>query len=189
LTLIGGTLYEMDTEVDFRQAINALMATAEGMPFQDPILHNTTVTVARTTFARTIEIINGYSVTFIPDAQYTVRLVGSNNNIFDVENSILNQNQVQLISNNSAGLIQISTGSGLSAAQDTKLTEVHTELKSIEGGNDHSWFMRIFLAALAGLSSGHDADTPKYRDLANTKDRIDATTTSDGRTGRTLDGS
>jgi len=164
------------------------MASEVGIAFIDPILHNTTVTVAGTTFARTIEIINGYSVQFTPDAQYTVRLAGSNNNIFDVESGILVQNQVQIISQNSAGLIQISSGSGLSAGQDTKLTEIHTELKSIEGGKDHSWFMRIFLSALAGLSSGHDADTPKYRDQANSKDRIDASTTSDGRTSVTLDG-
>jgi len=56
------------------------------------------------TYARVIEIINGYQIEFV-DGQYTVRLAGSNNNFFDVENGILVQNQVQVISTNSAGLI------------------------------------------------------------------------------------
>jgi len=110
LTLISGTLYEMDTEVDFRQKIIAALATEECITEIDAIRHNAEVTVAGVTFARTIEIINGYSVTFTPDSQWTVRLVGSNNNIFDVENGVLNQNQVQVISQNSAGLQIVSGG-------------------------------------------------------------------------------
>ncbi len=124
LTLITGSLYELDTEVVFRQGINAIMASEEGIVFEDPITHNTTVTIAGLTLARTIEVINSYNVTLTPDSQFTVRLAGSNNNIFDVENGILNQNQVQVISNNSAGLIQITSGSGLSAAQATQLIEL-----------------------------------------------------------------
>lgn len=134
LTLVSGTLYEMNTETQFRQAINAIMASEDGIVFQPPITHNTEVTVAGTTFARTIEVINGYSVTFTPDSQWTVRLAGSNNNIFDVQNGILNQNQVQVIAQNSAGLQTVTTGSGLSAAQDTKLTELH-RLQGLESGS------------------------------------------------------
>jgi len=109
LTLITGTLYEADTDV-IRLALKALEA-GEGMPFVDTHRHNTEVTVAGVTFARSIEIINGYSIEFTPDAQYTVRLSGSNNNFFDVENGILVQNQVQVIAGNSAGLI-VGTGGG-----------------------------------------------------------------------------
>jgi hypothetical protein len=103
LTFISGTLYELDTDT-FRLALKDLEDDVEGMPFLDTHRHNTAVTVAGTTFARVIEIINGYSVEF-EDGQYTVRLVGSNNNLFDVENGILVQNQVQVIATNSAGLI------------------------------------------------------------------------------------
>ncbi len=104
LTFISGTLYEGNTET-IRLALHALSASEEGMPFQRIFDHNTEVTVAGTTFARTIEIINGYSITFTPDAQWSVRLVGSNNNYFDIESNILNQNQVQVIPSNSAGLV------------------------------------------------------------------------------------
>lgn len=105
LTFVSGTLYEADTNA-IRLALKAIEAD-EGMPFDDTHVHNTEVVVAGTTFARTLEIINGYSVQFTPDSQYTVRLSGSNNNLFDVENGILVQNQVQVIAQNSAGLIRI----------------------------------------------------------------------------------
>ena len=101
---VTGTLYELDTDW-FRLSLKDLEDDAEGMVFLDTHRHNTQVTVAGTTFARVIEIINGYSVEF-EDGAYSVRLVGSNNNIFDIQNGILVQNQVQVIPTNSAGLIQ-----------------------------------------------------------------------------------
>jgi len=41
---------------------------------------------------------------------YSVRLAGSNNNLFDIENGVLQQNQVQIIAQNSAGLIVVQSG-------------------------------------------------------------------------------
>jgi hypothetical protein len=106
--LVTGTLYELDTNA-FRLAVLDLM-DSEGIPFPDPIRHNTEVTVAGTTFARTIEVINGYSIVFTPNSAWSVRLAGSNNNLFDVENGILVQNTVQVIAQNSAGLISVESG-------------------------------------------------------------------------------
>ena len=120
MTLIGGTLYEMDTNV-FRLALRALEDDPEGMPFPRTHKHNTEVTVAGVTFARFLEIINGYSITFTPDTQWSVRLVGSNNNFFDIENGILNQNQVQVIPGNSAGLQTVVSGSGVTAGDITAI--------------------------------------------------------------------
>ena len=105
LTHVTGSLYELDTDW-FRLQLKSLEDDEEGMAFPDTHRHNTEVTVAGVTYARTIEIINGYSITFEDtSALYTVRLAGSNNNMFDVENGILNQNDVQIISTNSAGLV------------------------------------------------------------------------------------
>lgn len=117
LTLVSGTLYEMDTETYFRDALMALADDEAGMPWPVPYQHNTEVTVAGTTFARTIEIINGYTVQFTPDSQWSVRLTGSNNNIFDIQNGILTQNQVQVIPGNSAGLQTVNTGGTLAPTQ------------------------------------------------------------------------
>ena len=134
LTHISGTLYELDTDA-FRLELKDLEDDEVGKPFLDTHRHNTAVTVAGTTFARTVEIINGYSITF-EDGQYTVKLVGSNNNIFDVENGILNQNQVQIIAGNSAGLIVSETTSGLTIEESTQLDEIHSTLPGIESDID-----------------------------------------------------
>lgn len=128
ITFISGTLYELDTDW-FRLQLKAIEASVEGMPFLDTHIHNTEVTVAGTTFFRTIEIINGYSIEFTPDAQWSVRLAGSNNNIFDVENNILVQNQVQVIAQNSAGGQVIETGvSGLTSSESSKLDGIDVTL-------------------------------------------------------------
>lgn len=114
LTLVSGTLYELNTNT-FRLALKDLEDSEIGISFPKTHLHNTEVTVAGTTFSRTIEILAPYSVQFTPNSQWSVRLVGSNNNIFDVENGILVQNQVQVIPNNSAGLQTVTSGSGVTA--------------------------------------------------------------------------
>ena len=105
LTLIGGTLYEMDTNVDFRHKVNEIMAGEEGIVYEDPISHNTEYVVSGVTYARKIEMINSYKLQFTPDSQWSVRLAGSNNNLFDIYGGTLVQNQVQVIPQNSAGLI------------------------------------------------------------------------------------
>jgi hypothetical protein len=112
LTPVTGTLYELDTNW-LRLQLKDLEESEAGQVFPDTHRHNTEVTVAGVTYARTIEIINGYKIQFTPDAQWTVRLAGSNNNFFDVENGVLIQNQVQVISTNAAGLQTVVTGGGV----------------------------------------------------------------------------
>lgn len=107
----SGTLYTLDTN-DFRKWLKDIEDSEEGIAHLDTHQHNTAVTVAGVTYARIIEIINGYSVTF-EDGQYSVILTGSNNNIWDIASGILNQNQVQVIPTNSAGLIVHTAGSGV----------------------------------------------------------------------------
>ena len=125
LTFISGTLYDMDTN-QFRKDVMALLDDENYVWMQDAFMHNTEVTVAGTTFARTLEFINGWSIQFTPDSQWTVRLLGSNNNIFDVANGILVQNQVQVIPTNSAGLIvgEDVPATGLTLAQFLALKDV-----------------------------------------------------------------
>ena len=72
----------------------------EGIPYLDTHRHVTETTLAGLTYARIVEIINGYTVEF-EDGQYTVNCVGANHNVSDVKVS----NQVSLIVNNAAGLI------------------------------------------------------------------------------------
>lgn len=107
LTLVTGTLYALDTDA-FRINVMALLASEPYIWMPDAYRHNTEVTVAGTTYARTLEFINNYQIQFeFTGSQYSVRLEGSNNNIFDVENGILVPTSlVTVISTNAAGLIQ-----------------------------------------------------------------------------------
>jgi len=100
LTFLGGSLYELDTNW-FRIQLKDLEDNEAGQVNPDTHKHNTTVLLGGIEYARIIEIINGYTITF-EDGQYAVNLVGSNNNIADVTNV----NQVSIRPNNSAGLIQ-----------------------------------------------------------------------------------
>ena len=104
LTFVGGSLYDFDTD-QFRKDLKALEAGEDGMAFLDTHEHTAPKTLSGITFARFVEIINGYTVTF-QDGQYRVRFVGSNNNISDVANL----NQVSLLPQNSAGLIVTASG-------------------------------------------------------------------------------
>jgi len=111
LTSVEGTLFDLDTN-DFRLDLKELESGEEGIIFPDTNRHNTAVTVAGTTFSRTLEILAPYSVEF-ENGAYSVRLVGSNNNLFDIQNNILSQNQVQVIPSNSTGLQTVVQGSGV----------------------------------------------------------------------------
>lgn len=117
MTLVQASpeIRELDVNA-FRLELKAIMDDI-GMPYVDTHRHNTEVLLSGILYARTFEIINGYTVEF-EDAQYTVRSIGANHNIADVKVS----NQVSLITNNSAGLIVTDT-SGLTAeeAADLKL--------------------------------------------------------------------
>ena len=129
LSLVSGTLYELDTN-QFRKDVMALLDDEEYIWMPNAFTHNTEVTVAGVTFARTLEFINGYSVEF-EDGSYSVRLTGSNNNIFDVENGILVQNTVQVIAQNSAGLQTVISGSGVTAGDIDDIADaVWDEAKS-----------------------------------------------------------
>ncbi len=112
LTPVSGTLYELDVDV-FRLALKTIEDGEEGMAFPDTHRHNTAVTLSGVTYARTFEVINGYTITFEDTGSpYTVRMVGANHNIADVTNYT---SEVSLIVGNSAGLIAVDSGGGGSA--------------------------------------------------------------------------
>lgn len=122
LTLVTGTLYKLDTQA-FRLELKALESSVYGIVNLRNQRHSTEVTVGGITYARAIQIQAPYSVEF-EDGQYSVRLEGSNNNIWDIEAGILVQNQVQVIPTNAAGLIVVTSGSGLTPAEQAELTAI-----------------------------------------------------------------
>lgn len=122
LTPLGGNRYRLDVNT-FRLALKDLEDSDEGIAYLKTHNHNTAVTLAGVTYARTVEIINGYTVEF-ENGVYSVECVGANHNISDVKVV----NSVSLIVGNSAGLIQVSSGSGLSAEQATQLLKIFQAL-------------------------------------------------------------
>lgn len=130
LTLLQGSPELRELDLDwFRLQLKTLEESEAGMPFPDTHRHVTQAVLAGITYARLIEVINGYTVQF-EDGQYTVSCTGANHNLSDVKVA----NQVSLIVNNSAGLQIVSVGSGLSAEQDTKLDELH-KLQALDPDN------------------------------------------------------
>jgi len=108
MTLIQSSPFEvreLDANV-FRLALKDLEDSEQGLIFPDTHNHNTEIVLGGVTYARFIEIINDYTVTF-EDGQYAVNIVGANTNIGDVTNL----NQVSIRTANSAGLI-VTSGSG-----------------------------------------------------------------------------
>lgn len=99
LTHIAGNLYELDVN-ELRLALKDFEDNEDWIFLKDTHRHNSEVTISGVTYARTFEIINGYTVTF-EDGQYNVRCVGANHNLADVKNL----NQVSLIVGNAAGLV------------------------------------------------------------------------------------
>lgn len=117
-------LYELDVNA-LRLALKDI-EDSDGMPYLDTHRHNGIVTISGVSYARTFEVINGYTVTFDTTTydHYTVRCVGANHNIADVRRP----STVSLIIGNSAGLITVAAGSGLSATEQTKLDEIWKDL-------------------------------------------------------------
>lgn len=108
LTPVAPGLYSLDVN-SFRLALKDVEDGEEGVVFPDTNRHNTVVSLSGVSYARTFEIINGYTVTFQDTGTpYTVICGGANHNIADVKNV----NNVSLIVSNSAGLIQVATGGG-----------------------------------------------------------------------------
>lgn len=95
----------------------------DGITYPDIMRSNAPVTLAGVTYVRTVEVINGYKIEF-EDGSYQVNLTGANNNLLGARV----QNQVSLSASNSAGAVQIVSGSGLSSEQATRLEELWKRL-------------------------------------------------------------
>jgi len=109
LTFLSGSTYQLDVN-QFKLDVMALLSAQSLSWMPDAFNHNTEVVLSGVTYARVIEFINGYTIEF-EDGNYTVSCIGANHNIGDVKVV----NSVSLIVNNSAGLITVSAGSGVTA--------------------------------------------------------------------------
>ena len=104
LSFQGGVSYQVNRN-GFRLALRDWEDSEDGI--YEPVTHNhnTTVLLGGIQYSRVLEILSPYTVTFeetgIP---YSIALTGSNNNILEKTNL----GTVQILSNNSAGLINVT---------------------------------------------------------------------------------
>ena len=126
LTHVSGDVYELDVN-QFRLDLKSIEGSEEGMPFLDTHRHNTEVGIGGITLSRVVEIINGYTITF-EEGMYIVNLTGANSNILDVTNL----NQVSIRSANSAGMITVVQGSGVTEQDKLDIADAVAE-KDISG--------------------------------------------------------
>lgn len=138
LTLISGSLYELDVDW-LRLQLKDFEDSETGMAMATTHSHNTAVTLSGVTYARVVEILAPYMVEF-ENGTYAVSCVGANHNLADVKVV----NSVSLIIGNSAGLIQVVSGSGLSTAQDDRLTRIEKFLRNKQITDPATGKMTVF---------------------------------------------
>lgn len=122
LTLVQTTpheIYDLDIN-EFRLKLKDLEDNVLGVTYLKTNDHNTEVSLGGLTYARVVEILEPYTITF-EDGEYSVNLVGANSNIGDK----INLNQVSVRSNNSAGLIS-STAIEYSSFQGGVIIDVNS---------------------------------------------------------------
>lgn len=186
LTLVGGALYDLDTNA-LRLEILDLLDDEAYVWLPDAINHNTQVTVAGTTFARTVEMINGFSIELeFTGSAYGVRFINSNNNLFDIENAILVPTAlVSYISTNSAGLVVDPLQTLPDSEKDDIVARVFAYM--MENGETYAEAMRLIRAEAAG-SIVKTGDIHEVMSADSVKARITATANEDGRIVTDTDG-
>jgi hypothetical protein len=138
--------------------------------------HNTEITLAGITYARTVEILDPYTVEF-EDGQYTVSCGGANHNLADVKVA----NQVSLIINNSAGLIV--SGSGVTSQDKTDIATLSAQAVddlAVDTGIVLTDALKVILAALAGKATGGGTTTISFRNTDDSETVLTLTVDDDG---------
>lgn len=151
LTFVSGVNYTLDAD-DFWIEIRRLEASAAnngGLYAEQALEFVNTQTLSGITYSAIVKLINSYTWE-IDASNIIVSLLGINSNLLD---TFVPANGVSVLANNSAGKQIISTGSGLDAGQDAKLTAIDTrteyhdkiinnlkELIKISG----SWYLVIY---------------------------------------------
>jgi hypothetical protein len=160
--------YVWDMDVDeFRKQLRDLEDNEDGMPFPDTHNHNTEVTLGSLTIARVVEIINGYTIQFWPmSPHWTVNILGANNNV-DVVKVTDSGDTVDTRQNNSAGLVSVPI--------DTTSLAADFWGAAIENGYTAEQMWRLMMAALVGKVNGANSTEMRFRDDADSKDRITVT--------------
>lgn len=123
MTLISGSNYSLDAG-DFWIEMRRLEASpGDGLWAEQVIEYVNTQLLSGITYSAIVKMINGY--TWDTDTtNKNISLLGFNNNLLD---TFIPGSGISVLANNAAG--KIETGSGLSAAQDLRLSDVHGQVQ------------------------------------------------------------
>lgn len=139
-TGVGTDIFVLDIEV-LRQQLKDWEDGLVGMAMPDTHSRNAPVTLSGVTYAQTLEIINGYTITFTPNTAWRVRCEGANHNIADV----MNVNSVSIEIANSAGLQVVETGiSGLTEAESAALVLIRKLLQNKQITDPNTGLMTVY---------------------------------------------
>ncbi len=135
LTLVSGFNYTLDTG-DFWIEMRRLEASAgDGLWAEQVIEYANTQLLSGLTYSAIVKMINGY--TWNTDTtNKTISLLGFNSNLLD---TFIPGSGISVLANNSAGKQTITSGSGLDAAQDQKLTDIDVRTIDIDLHSLEMW--------------------------------------------------
>lgn len=124
LVFVSGVNYTLDIDMAHDELRNLEWKFAEGLWAPAIVEYINTQVLSGQIYAPIVKMINGYTWD-IASSNIVVSLIGSNTNFLD---TYIPGNGISLLANNSAGKITITSGSGLDAAQDTKLTKIEQSI-------------------------------------------------------------
>ena len=135
LTLVSGFNYTLDTG-DFWIEMRRLEASAgDGLWAEQVIEYANTQLLSGLTYSAIVKMINGY--TWNTDTtNKNISLLGFNSNLLD---TFIPGSGISVLANNSAGKQTITSGSGLDAAQDQKLTDIDVRTIDIDLHSLEMW--------------------------------------------------
>ena len=169
LAFVSGTLYDFDTDA-FRLELKNLEDDVDGMVWTDTHIHNTEVTVFGVTYARFVEVIAPYSLTFEDTGSaYSIRAIGSNNNCFDVDSGILNPTPlVSYIPTNAAGLIVVETADAADINAKLATILASQELTNEQANAEHITSLTLGKVILRNTTTMERWEADAWEDEAKT---------------------
>jgi len=143
LTLVSGSApngsWELDT-MAFWDDLKSLEEAEAGIVFNNLQSHNLPYTIAGTVYADALAMeceIAFYNA--VPDEDWTVVLIGSNNDLFDIAGGVYvpikGTGHLNLVSTNSAGLV-ITDTSGLTAGESAALLNIDANVTTLLAAQD-----------------------------------------------------
>ena len=147
---------ELDIDA-LRLELRGLEDDVDGRPWTKTHVHNTVVVLSGTSYARSIIFIAPYTIT-LEDGQYTAKTKGANHNLIDVKNA----NQVSVITENSAGLI------------DAAITNTAIENINLNVNDMHGQIARSVWIDTEAIVNGNGYQQTPYNNFTDAVDYAEA---------------